>query len=428
MHNSYYLLDKNAEKPSEEVISALTEFRENIPTLQSEMKLPFILLQDGKSQAFYVECYVEAKVAIPLIDINAALDPEEQEQFRLQRKLQPTNKAFIKMCYDAIENRQFSDIIAEYDTSYRSGMPLKLLGGQHRTVAIQEALQKKKSRYHGFKIFFNLSVNQRNEMAQIANTNIAISLDLIDRMQETVRGPHLRTFCQRTGLLGTNEDFADRKNPEGIITVRLARTFIVNFFEGKKHRTQNMQKSIFNPYICKSGLEIDERYRVIADKEPWEDAELLETARNFARLHKKQMEIIDKDEQLNRIVEFRNKVLSLAVLSSWAFAAGFLQDKKVLLTKLYSLPASSGDVDPLAARIMSESRHPKDDRTYRCLGVRSGKVDRGRITELFLEYSSSREKRITEELIESAIMTHELGVAQERANKARKRAHVYEPE
>ena len=113
------------------------------------------------------------------------------------------------MISDAREDRQFSDIIAEYTQSYRPEIPLKLLGGQHRTEAIKRAYEDGVSRYHGFKVYFGLSVDQRNEIAQIANTNIAISVDLIDRMEETSRGPELRAFCHNAGLIERSEDFSD---------------------------------------------------------------------------------------------------------------------------------------------------------------------------------------------------------------------------
>lgn len=109
------------------------------------------------------------------------------------------------------------------------------------------------SHFHGFRIYFGLTVDQRNEIAQIANTNIAISTDQIDRTQETVRGPQLRNFCHQIGLLDPTEDFADRKNPGGKITVRLGRTFIVNFFEGMENKDEDLKSSVFIPYVCMSG-------------------------------------------------------------------------------------------------------------------------------------------------------------------------------
>ena len=420
MRNKHYILDENTSKPPEEVVEIIRQFKSEIPTLESDKKLPFVLLQDGKSQAYYIECHIKASVAIPLADMDAVLDPEEQEQFRLQRELRPTNPAFLRMCSDAIENRQFSDIIAEYDTSYRPEISLKILGGQHRTEAINRALEKQKTpRYHGFRIYFGLTIDQRNEIAQIANTNIAISTDLIDRMQETVRGPQLRDFYHRGGLLDPTEDFADRKNPDGKITVRLARTFIVNFFEGMENKDSDLENSVFTPYVCKPGQE-DPKYLSLVDKNIWEDEDLLKAGENFAKLHKKQITVIAQDPALNKS-EFRNKAVSIAVLSSWAFVAGLLQDNEDALKKFYSLPKYSGNRDPLVAKFMSESSHPKDPPTYRGLGARYTVEDRGRVTEMFIQYSVSSTKRITRNLIESAIMSHEAKVALIKAKQARKK-------
>jgi len=423
MNVNPYIIDSNAEKPNQEVSDSIIKLRSEVPTLEQEKNIPFVLLQDGKSKAYYVECHIKADHAIPLSDLDAALDPDEQEDFRLQRKLQPTHKAFIAMLYDASENRQFSDIIVEYDCHYRPEKPLKILGGQHRTVAIEEALKKKKNRYHGYKIFFNLSVSQRNEIAQIANTNIAISLDLIDRMQETLRGPELRTFCQSAGFFNKKGDFADRKNPEGVITVRLARTFVVNYCEGRKNAGKDISKELFKSYVCKSGL-IDENYNAIALKIDWNNPQLIESGMHFSKLHLKQQEMIRISSDYRGNNEFKNKALSLAVISSWAYVAGLLSNKSDKLKKFYSLPDNAKKEDPLLAKIMSESRHPRDDKTYRGLGTRYGDIDRGRITELFLAYTYSNERKITKNLIEAAIATHDSKMSAERAAKARKKANL----
>ena len=98
--------------PEESLNNLILEFRANVPTLEASRRMPFMLLQDGKSLAYYIECHLKATDAIPLVDLDAVLDPEEQEQFRLQRELQVTNSAFIRMCADAVERRQFADIIA----------------------------------------------------------------------------------------------------------------------------------------------------------------------------------------------------------------------------------------------------------------------------------------------------------------------------
>lgn len=360
MAGQNFVLGKNTPNPNESVEDLISVFMSEIETMESMKKVPFILFQDGKSRAYYIECHIQASIGMPLIDNDAVLDPDEQEQFRLQRELQPNNPAFLRMCSDAIENRQFSDIISEYDNSYRPETPLKILGGQHRIEAIKKALENDSvSRYHGFKIFFGLSIDQRNEIAQIANTNIAISTDLIDRMQETVRGPQLRNFCHQIDLLPQIEDFADRKNLEGRITVRLARTFVVNFLEGRKIKNKDFQGKAYMPYACKSGQDDPKYSSWVQNKAIWNDAALLAAGKHFADLHKKQMAAASRDKELNK-GEYKNKAISMAVLSSWALVAGLLQNNVTALEKLYALPKKAGDKDPLGVKAMAESRHPKD--------------------------------------------------------------------
>jgi hypothetical protein len=412
------LLDDNAIEPPDDVVEVVATFRGEIPTLEAYNNLPFILLQDGKSLAYYIECHINAETGIPLVDMDAVLDPEEQEQFRLQRELQPENMAFLRMCQDARENRQFSDIIAEYDSSYRPEIPLKILGGQHRVEATRRALDEEEvSRYHGFRVYFNLTSDQRNEIAQVANTNIAISTDLIDRMQETVRGPQLRNFCHKTGMLPTTEDFADRRSPEGKITVRLARTFLVNFLEGRSNRNVDPRSTIFSPYVCRSGVDDEKYLSLVSDVRIWADEDLLDAGERFARLHTKQMSIIGADPELNKS-EFRNKAISMAVLSAWAYTAGLLQGKEEELQKLYSLPDNSSTNDPLSAKLMSEARHPNDPPTYRGLGTRYTSSDKGRMVELFLQYALSNTRKVTKALIDAAIAQYEAKVAVRRATRA----------
>jgi len=423
MPNQNFILGKNTSNPNEIVTELIADFSSDIETMESIKRIPFILFQDGKSNGYYIECHIQASVALPLVDNDAVLDPDEQEQFRLQRELQPNNPAFLRMCSDAIENRQFSDMISEYDNSYRPEIPLKILGGQHRIEAMRKAFENNGvSRYHGFKIFFGLSIDQRNEIAQVANTNIAISTDLIDRMQETVRGPQLRNFCHEVGLLQQKEDFADRKSLEGRITVRLARTFVVNFFEGQKIRNKDFQAHPFIPYVCKSGQDDPKYSSLVQNKNIWKDTNFLAAGRHFADLHKKQIAIASRDPELNK-GEYKNKAISMAVLSSWALVAGLLQNHREALEKLYLLMKQSGDKDPLGVKAMAESRHPKDPPTYRGLGYRYTQEDRGRVTEMFLQFAQSKatQKRITKTLVDSAIMSYEAKIAIQKAKELREK-------
>lgn len=100
-----------------------------------------------------------------------------------------------------------------------------------------------------------------------------------------------------------------------------------------------------------------------------------------------------------------------------------LQNKKEALEKLYSLPENSGTRDPLSAKFMSESSHPKDPPTYRGLGARYTVEDRGRVAEMFVQYSLSSSKKITRALIESAIMSYEAKDALVKADRARRKVH-----
>ncbi|MCJ7632980.1 hypothetical protein MUP77_11390, partial [Candidatus Bathyarchaeota archaeon] len=220
--------------------------------------------------------------------------------------------------------------------------------------------------------------------------------------------------------LSWQDCYKTRKNPEGRITVRLARTFVVNFFEGEKNKTKDLDTHAFVPYVCRSGQD-DPKYLALVHKDMWNDPAFLEAGSCFANLHRKQMVAASNDPELNK-TEFRNKAISMAVLSSWALVAGLLQNKKEALAKLFSLPKHSGDRDPLAAKAMSESSHPKDPATYRGLGVRYTQEDRGRVTEMFLQYAqSTTQKRISKTLIESAIMSYEAKISTMKAKELREK-------
>lgn len=164
--------------------------------------------------------------------MNAKLNPSDAESFRANRELLTEHNTYKRMLSDAKDGREFNDIIVEYAKSYTPDKPLKIWGGQHRARAIKEAYdQTKISRNHGFRIFFDLTKQQRTEIALISNTNIAVSNDLFDRLQEeTFVGLKLRKWCYDVGLLKAEDDFPDQGSRSEKITVKLARTFITNFF------------------------------------------------------------------------------------------------------------------------------------------------------------------------------------------------------
>lgn len=399
--NVFYILAPEAKKPSKSVEELVKQFHDEVETLETSMSQPFCLFQDGKSEAYYIDCHISANISRDIIDYEASLDPEEQEEFKANRSLLPFHKLFIKMQDDAKRGRQFNDIIGEYLPSYQKPeKPLKIFGGQHRSLSIEESTKVGLNRYHGFRIYFGLSVNQRNEIAQVSNANINVPIDLLDRMQETVLGPYLRNWCKKVGLL--NKDFAERKNNEGIITARLARTFLVNYFLGKEC-TGEIENKVFSSII---GNEVNDIYlgwnkdlRISKLK----DTSLLEAGKYFARLHKKQMESVKKNSELSKTNEFKTKALTPSIISAWSFVAGLLQADKKRLDKFYHLVEKTKNSNPLSAQELSEYKHQSDQKTYRGLGTRSDKKERGKLIQLFLLYSSKIETTITPSLIDAAV-------------------------
>ena len=138
------------------------------------------------------------------------------------------------MLSDAKEGREFNDIIVEYTKVILQRNPWKIWGGQHRVKAIQEAYREIGiSRYHGFKNFFDLSKQQRTEIALISNTDIAVSNDLFDRLQEeTLVGLKLRTWCYQVGLLKKDDDFPDQGSRSEKITVKSRPNICNQFLQG----------------------------------------------------------------------------------------------------------------------------------------------------------------------------------------------------
>lgn len=52
---------------------------------------------------------------------------------------------------------------------------------------------------------------------------------------------------------------------------------------------------------------------------------------------------------------------------------------------------------------MSEYKHQSDQKTYRGLGTRTDKKERGKLIDLFLLYSEKQENTITHNLIDAAV-------------------------
>ena len=262
---------------------------------------------------------------------------------------------------------------------------------------------------------------------RIANTNINVVSDLRDRLREEVLPPLLKEFGRTTGMLKNDENFGDRRryDDEFSPTVRMLRGFIINFLKGKEYKG-DVDNDAELPYLCKSGKDIDPEYMKYFNKfkpqDSFNDLELIEAGKAFAKLHDTQFKNSESIKGSAK-KEFKIKAFSLAMVSSWAYAAGMLQSNKERLKKLYSLPDLCGSKDPLNAVAMTKAHHKTlDSELYRGLGTRSNENERGRLLRLFLDYSKSNKPEITESMCNSAIETFHSNQDRIRAEENRKKA------
>lgn len=399
----------------EDTLEQIEKFRNAVPTFERKHYLPLEIFFDKKSKTYYTECHVLAEDFIKSSDPDIMIEdnPDWEDEQRANRELDKDNYYFIQMVEDANLDRSFSDLIVEYYLEYKSDKPLKILGGQHRDEAIKMAIKEgnQKEVYHGIKVYFNLDRDARYEIMRIANTNINVSNDLRDRLQEETLSPTgmLKEFARKTGMLKEDENFSDKRKYEKDFSpsVRIVRSFIVNFFKGKNYKGE-IDEDAVEPYLCKSGKQVDFEYikyfKKFKDKKKFDDLQLIEAGKLFAKLHDKQFEKADKIK-ISAKKEFKIKSFSLAIITSWAFASGVLQTLPKRLKKLYDLPDLSGDDDPLNAKAMTNARHKiiDADKNYRGLGTRSDTSERGRLLYLFLAYSDSPKPKITEQMCNNAI-------------------------
>lgn len=365
---------------AEEDHNKLKDEIEEFVNIFQPMEQTIYVLMDKITEAVFCECHVSAECLINNCTVDVPLDPEEQSDYRANRELVEDSSAFVQMKADAKRGRVFSNIVAEYNMDFDEDHPLKIVGGQHRIRAIQEALDIDVKEYHGIKVYFNLNMEQRLDVQLISNTNIAVSADLLDRMMETVKGPELRNWCHEVGLLEKNNDFADKKQRGNCITVREARTFIINYYLGIA--VSDFDKEKTDGIIAKTGGN-DEEWDKLKDEHPemWRDENLKNAGRAFAKLASKQRDFFAEDgKKPSR--EYADKAFNYAILASWAFVAGVLVNNDVRRKRHYELPEHSKK-DPLNAEALATARHKSDPENYRGLGTRTDAKERGRLIELF---------------------------------------------
>jgi hypothetical protein len=381
------------------VKNIVQEFLTKISTLETSRDMPIFIFQDGVSGSYYIKCSLLASDAARLSDLDARLDVSSPVSYKANRNLLLQHNTYIKMETDALKGREFNDIIVEYTTVYNPDKPLKVWGGQHRISVISKA-SATINRYHGFRIYFNLTKDQRTEVALISNTNISVSNDTFDRMvEETLFGDILRKWCQTVGFLSPNEDFPDAGSRSEKITVKRARSFVVNFYKGLEQgaasETEELDRKVYEPYLTITGVSIDPEYqKVMNARNIIKDEALLKAGQRFLALHSAQIKAVTKEgSKIKNRKAYRNKAFVESVLCGWSHVAGLLQNHPKRLDNHYHIPRVTGKVpDPLNAEEMSQFKHDSDPPTYRGLGTRSSLKDRQRIAQLFL--AKSREQNV----------------------------------
>lgn len=388
-------------KPStikESIKTAVENFCKTFHPIEQDI----YIFQDEITKALFCECHIMASSVVSLGTIDVPLDAENQSEYRANRDVVEDNAAFLQMKDDALNKRSFSNIVAEYDTTFDKEHPLKIIGGQHRFIAISEALEKGIDQIHGVKVYFGLNTNQRLDVQLISNTNIAVSTDLLDRMLETVKGPQLRMWCQKAGLLNEHEDFADKKQRGSRITVRSARTFIMSYYEGTKITSRDFSNKKTTPILAKTGG-VDDEWEHLKSIHPemWEDKKLLAAGKAFSELVQKQKSVFTKEDGKISNRDYADKASSYAIVAAWAFVAGVLSDNKTRLDRHYAL-SKVEKTDPLNAKVLARAKHKTDPDNYRGLGTRTDAKERGRLAELFF-LQAEKGSGITKELADAAI-------------------------
>ena len=367
-------LHKEITVPEELVQRFVSAFE---PTESSDILYLFV---DARTLALYSECHISADKLISLSTTDVPLDPEEQPEYRANRDIVADHSAFHAMKGDAKKRRSFSNIVTEFTTEFDAEYPLKIIGGQHRFEAIKEALADGVNEFHGVKVYFGLSPEQRLDAQLISNTVIAVPTDLFDRMQETMRGPELRDWCQKVGLLADGQDFADKRERGAQITVSAARTFILNYYRGDAAGAGDFEKTDTSPKICKSGGLDSDWEQLRTNKKIWKDPKLETAGREFAALVEAQRKAFEGKKKGN--LDFKEKALNYAVVSAWAYTAGLLSGNPTRLARHFGLKEQTGR-DPLNAAALAKGRHQTDSENYCGLGYRTDAKERGRFVELF---------------------------------------------
>ena len=380
------------------------DFRKNIEPLEGK---GLVLLADALTGAIYTECHVLGSVLISNGTTDVPLDPELSPEYRANRELVTSHSAFEQMKSDALGGRSFSNIVCEFDQT--SEPSLKVIGGQHRFDAVDDALESEVDMYHGLKVYFGLDKEQRLDVQVISNTNITVPADLLDRMYATIEGSDLRKWCQFCGLLEKGQDFSDKNKRGNPITVREARTFVVNYLLGKELSNKDFDTVDTTPQVVASGEREPALWKKFKSENPdlWSDSGLQKAGKEFALLINAQKEFF-RDKKTDKLVgksHSIHKTKNIALLAAFALVAGSLHNNQTRLLKHFSLKDQKTR-EPLRSELLAKGRHASDPENYRGLGFRTDPKERGRFAELFYLHAE-KGGGFTTPLIDAAIKGYE---------------------
>jgi len=183
----------------------------------------------------------------------------------------------------------------------------------------------------------------------------------------------------------------------------------VNHFKGKELGKQigpdQLDRNVYQPYLCQSGIVLDEEYRRLLEKMGdalWTDKGLLEAGKAFAALNTAQHEAIRKSKNNTR--NFRMKALIPSVLAAWSFVAGLLSAHPARLKVHLTIPQPPKEApDPLNAEEMASFKSYQDLDSQRGLGTRASLKDRQRMAQVFLARTIDPEATLDRKLLGRAV-------------------------
>ncbi|MCX5902843.1 MAG: hypothetical protein NTV89_05105, partial [Proteobacteria bacterium] len=84
-------------KPSQNVLKKAQEFIGKFKIFETVHSVPSLLYFDNRSSAFYLICHVDAKEIAAKSDSDAVLDPNDNEDYKLNRNLYTDTFAYKNM-------------------------------------------------------------------------------------------------------------------------------------------------------------------------------------------------------------------------------------------------------------------------------------------------------------------------------------------